>query len=471
MRVRARLTLWYVVLLAATITALSAFLVVREHAALVAGMDSALASRARQVVLVLAEGGGGTGQFTDAGDAALAGLAPERAAAQLLSSRGEVLDSSGDLVAERAMLPGPELRTVLGGQTVRVTRRLGGQRFRLLAVPVPTSSGPQALVLTTSLSGVDGSVRGLAVLILLTTPAVLVVAALGGWLLAGQALRPVVRITEAAARIGLDDPERRVDVPPAADELRRLAETLNSMLGRIHQGVEDKRRFVADASHELRTPLAVMRAELDVESRRTDLPDEARAVLCSALEEVERMARMVENLLTLTRIDEGQLALLPSRFELGDAATRVAARLRPVADAKTVRLAVHTAHAPVVADRDRIEQALTNLVDNAVRYVEPGGDVEVVAWRDGERVGVTVSDTGPGIAPETLRHVFERFFRADASRSRGEGGTGLGLAICREIVEAHHGRVEVTSTPGQGSAFSVTLPSPSSLTTVSSASG
>ncbi|HEY0486453.1 MAG TPA: ATP-binding protein [Mycobacteriales bacterium] len=468
MRVRVRLTLWYVLLLAATIAAMSVFLVVRQRDALIAGVDGALASRARQVVAGLPGEGGGAGAFADAGDAVLAGLAPDRAAAQVLSARGEVLDSAGDPVAESAMLPGAALRTVLGGQTRRSTQRIGGERFRVLAVPLPTPTGRQALVLTASLSHVERSVRSLAVLILLTAPAVLLAAAGGGWWLAGHALRPVVRMTEAAERIGVDDPGRRVGVPGPADELRRLAETLNAMLDRVHRGVEDKRRFVADASHELRTPLAVMRTELDVEVRRAELPAEARDVLRSCLEEVERMTTMVENLLTLTRLDEGHLALLPRRFGLGDAAAHVAEQLRTMADAKGVRLTVAGADAPVTADRDRIEQALANLVDNAIRYVGPGGRVDVTSWRDGARAGVTVADTGPGIAPDVLPHVFDRFFRADEARARADGGTGLGLAICREIVEAHQGRVEVTSTPGRGSAFSVTLPSPPTLIPISS---
>jgi two-component system OmpR family sensor kinase len=373
------------------------------------------------------------------------------------------------VIAETPMLGATELRSVLSGQPWQGTRQLGGHGFRILAVPLHASPAREVLALATSLEPVNRSTRGLAMLILLTTPAVLLAAAVGGWWLAGHALRPVVRMTEAAEQIGIDGLGRRVEVPPAADELRRLAETLNSMLDRVRRGVEDKRRFVADTSHELRTPLAVMRTELDVEVRRTDLPGDARVVLRSVLDEVERMARMVENLLTLTRIDEGHLALLPSRFDLSDVAARVAEQLRPVADARGVQLTVRTDRCPVVADPDRITQALVNLVDNAIRYAGKGGEVEVVARCRGDEARVTVTDTGPGIAPDTLPHVFERFFRGDAARSRDDGGTGLGLAICREIVEAHHGRVEARSTPGRGSSFSVGLPSAGTLTTVSSA--
>jgi heavy metal sensor kinase len=470
--VRVRLTAWYVLLLAATIVCFTVFLVVRERAALVGGVDSGLASRARQVALAL--GSGGEGQFADVGDVSVAGLAATRSATEVLSQAGEVLDSSGATVAERPMLTLAELRGVLRGHDLRVTRRLGatGEPFRLLAVPLPTRSGDRVLVVASPLDEVDRSIRQLVLLSLLTAPAVLVVAALGGWWLAGHALRPVVRMTAAAGRIGVDDLDRRVDVPPAADELRRLAETLNSMLDRVRRGVEDKRRFVADASHELRTPLAVMRSELDVELGSAHLSADARDVLRSALDEVERMGRMVENLLTLARIDDGRLALLCSRFDLAEAAARVLDRLRPVAAAGGVRLRLTGPATEAVADRDRIEQALTNLVDNAVKY--GAGEVEVEVWQHAGRAGVTVRDTGPGIPAENLPHLFDRFYRVDGARSRAQGGTGLGLAICREIVEAHHGSIEATSTPGRGSVFSLALPvhtaSQESLTVFSSAS-
>ena len=166
----------------------------------------------------------------------------------------------------------------------------------------------------------------------------------------------------------------------------------------------------------------------------------------------------MENLLTLARIDEGSLQLLRTPVALAEVATSVAAKLRPLADAKRIHLGVDGDGAVVRGDRERLDQAVTNLVENALKYTEVGGDVTVSVWRRDGESGLTVEDNGPGIPRETLPRIFDRFVRADASRSSAAGGSGLGLAICREIVEAHGGRVWAESETGRGSVFSLAFP-------------
>ncbi|MGH2948765.1 MAG: sensor histidine kinase, partial [Solirubrobacteraceae bacterium] len=302
------------------------------------------------------------------------------------------------------------------------------------------------------------SVERVLMLLLLAGPAALAATAVGGWWLARKALRPVERMTAEAQRIGIDRLHERVALPRAADEIGQLAVTLNAMLDRLERGVKDKQRLIADASHELRTPLAVMRAELDVSLRGDDLSPAARAVLESVREEVDRMSRTVDNLLTLAQVDEGRLELLTTRVRLHEAIEAAARPLLPLAAAKQVRLELDGEHCEARADPQRLHQALTNFIENAIKFSRPGGEVRVDAWHGNGEVGVTIADDGPGIPADARAHVFDRFYRVDRARGRDAGGSGLGLAICREIATAHGGRVWVDSQEGNGSAFTLAIP-------------
>jgi signal transduction histidine kinase len=265
-------------------------------------------------------------------------------------------------------------------------------------------------------------------------------------------------MTSQAAEIGIDRLDERIAVPRTADEIGKLAVTLNAMLDRLQRGVEEKHRLIADASHELRTPLAVMRTELDVSLRERDLAPRAREVLESTREEVDHMSRTVDNLLTLAQVDEGRLELLPGRVRLDEVVEAAVGPLLPLAAAKGVRVEVGGVAPEAEADPRRLHQVLANYVDNAIKYTRPGGEVHVIAWRRNGEVGVTVTDDGPGIPAHDRVNVFDRFFRVDRARGREIGGSGLGLAICREIATAHGGRVWVESEEGRGSAFSLALP-------------
>jgi signal transduction histidine kinase len=229
------------------------------------------------------------------------------------------------------------------------------------------------------------------------------------------------------------------------------------MLDRLETGVKAKRRLIADASHELRTPLAVMRAEVDVSLRRDELPPGERAALASVREEIDRMSRSVDNLLTLAQSDEGRLELLAWQIDLSDIAQAAAHTLSGLAAAKGVELQIDGVPTETVGDPDRLQLALTNLVDNAIKFTGRGGEVRVSTWRRGEDVGVTVTDNGAGIPAAARARVFERFYRVEDSRA-GVDGSGLGLAICKEIAIAHGGSVSVESEEGGGSAFSLVLP-------------
>ncbi|MDP9331191.1 MAG: ATP-binding protein [Actinomycetota bacterium] len=455
--IRARLTLWYVGLLAVVLLVLGGFLTLRLNAGLIRGVDESLATRAAQISLGLQHGC--EGEFQDVSDASLVGLPQGESGAQLLGRDGAVLESTGDPAAEHSLLSPQLVADVLNGATLRTTVETGGdaEGFRLLAISLPASSCPGVIVVATSTDEVGRSVRELLVQLAIGGPVGLLVAGLGGWWLAGRALAPVARMTLEADTIGIERLDERIDVPTASDEIQRLAETLNAMLDRLERGVEDKRRFTADASHELRTPLAVMRAELDVSLRDADLSPSAREALESALEEVERMRSIVENLLMLARADDASMGLLRTPVDLAEVTATVAEKASTLARPKDVKLVTDGSSVTVRADRVRIEQVVMNLVSNAIRFSPQRGEVRLSTWaRDGGG-GCTVTDEGPGVSPDLGGRVFERFVRGDAARA-SDGGSGLGLAICREIVAAHDGRIWVDSRAGGGGSFSVWLP-------------
>jgi heavy metal sensor kinase len=456
--IRGRLTLWYVGLLAVILVVVGAFLILRLQTGLLTGVDQNLNDHANEIAVDLQ---GGNRGFENLSNSSLRALSRGAFAAQLESRDGSVLQSTDDPTGRVPMIDADTRAAVLSSGPQHITTRLGPERarFRVLAVPYTYKRNISVLVVARSLVDVDESVRRLRLLLILAVPVAVAGAGAGGWLLARKALLPVDRMTRKAEVISADRLQERVAVPRSRDELGRLAETLNDMLNRIERGVQEQQRLVADASHELRTPLAVMRSEIDVILRAPDLPEEdAREVLSSVGEEVERMSRILDNLLTLARIDEGRLDLLCAPQRLDTMVAEVLDKLRPIAHAKGISLVAEGEPVEVLADGPRFELVITNLVDNAIKYTGAGGSVRVVVWRDRHEAGITVHDTGPGIGADALPHLFDRFYRADASRSRADGGSGLGLSICKEIITAHGGRLWASSELGHGSSFTLAMP-------------
>jgi two-component system, OmpR family, sensor kinase len=295
-------------------------------------------------------------------------------------------------------------------------------------------------------------------LLLLALPAAVAVTAGGGWWLARRALTPIDRMTRTAEVIAAHGLSERVPVAAIEDEVAHLGRTLNAMLDRIERAVGEQHRLVSDTSHELRTPLAIMRSEIDVSLRADDLPPAARDVLDSVREEVEHMTALVEDLLTLASADEGRLRLAREPTDVLELAVRAAASFRGLAERRRVRLEVQGDDAVALADLERISHAIRNLVANAIDFSPPGGTVRLSTSATDGHALLDVTDEGPGI-PATLRdRVFNRFFRADPSRTRDTGGRGLGLAIVREVVVAHEGSITVEPNQPRGCRFRMRLP-------------
>lgn len=334
-----------------------------------------------------------------------------------------------------------------------------GGRWRVVSVAAQGPSDPLTIQVARSLEAFDHESRELLLTFLLVGPLTLLVAVGGGYFLARRALAPVEQITRAAHQITADRLHQRIAVPNADDELGALAETLNRMIGRLEKSFAEMQRFTADAAHELRTPLAVIRNEAEVALRVPRTPAEYSRALENLLEEANRLGTVADQLLFLCRQDAG---LLPPTLE--DVDTRkliqeVVGNMQLVAQERGVTLVLDDfTPCTLVSDSRQLRRVLYNLLDNAIKYTPPAGQVRVTSVADEYKLVVTVADNGVGVAAEHLPHLFERFYRADPARERDGSGAGLGLAICRSIVQTLGGRIIFESTVSQGSLVWFELP-------------
>ncbi len=287
---------------------------------------------------------------------------------------------------------------------------------------------------------------------------VLAAGLVGGWWLSSRAIRPIASMTVAADAISVRNLSERIDLQETDSELGQLGSVLNRTFDRLQSAFEQQSRFTADASHELRTPLSVILANSELALSRPRSSEEYRAALETCRRASQRMKSLIDCLLMLARCDSGNSALEPRELDLEPVAKECLELMRPLAEERHIRLEATTAPTCVYGDRDRVSQVLTNLLSNAIRYNHDGGQVHVgVAAENGAAV-LTVTDTGMGIPPDALPHIFDRFYRVDEARSRSEGGSGLGLAICKTIVEAHGGTITARGEPQGGTTIEVRLP-------------
>jgi heavy metal sensor kinase len=473
---RSRLTVWYATALVLTLAVFAALTYLARRGASVQDLDRRLQSEADLTAGILTESYRARGELVEADAAGKPVLISDVAALLqvvpdyliVTHAEGRVLFASPDALAltfnefEQLRRLGDAALTDRAAGTVHLLPT--NKRIRWLARPL-ASAGPQFGGI---LAGADTRRAELAPADLLSTmllilPLALAATVLVGSWIARRALAPLdAIITEVRAITDGRTLHRRLAAPMFKDELGRLTETLNEMMARLERSFSALRRFTADASHELKTPLTVLRGSVERALTTPDLPRETLAVLEEALQEVNRMTELVDALLTLARADEGRAPLHREPVDLRDIVLEAQETGELLAEQAGVDISVTTPPVPVMlaVDRTRVRQLLLNLLTNAVKYTPRGGGVSVDLSQDDGRVTMAVTDTGIGIAPGDLPHIFDRFWRADSARTRtGERpGAGLGLAICKWIAEAHGGSIEAQSRPGRGSRFTVTLP-------------
>jgi signal transduction histidine kinase len=376
--------------------------------------------------------------------------------AQLLDEHGRVLDGAPSLGAS-PLLAVPEVATVLHRDRFFDRRSVPGldEPARLLAAPVDRAGHRAVLVVGATRENRAEALRSLRTELLIAGPLALVIATALGYLLAGAGLRTVEMMRRRAAEISADTAGERLPVPPTRDELRRLGDTLNAMLTRLEQALDRERCFVAEAGHELRTPLALLRAELDYALHYADSEEELRGALRTASQETDRLVQLASDLLLLASSDRGQLALRLERLPAREVMESVRQRFAWRAEAEGRELVLDAPQDPVVdGDRVRLEQALGNLLDNALRH--GAGLVTLTVSATDSTAELDVRDSGEGFPPEFLEHAFQRFSRPDSSR--GSDGAGLGLTIVSTIALAHRGKATATNCPGGGAHVAIQLP-------------
>jgi heavy metal sensor kinase len=306
------------------------------------------------------------------------------------------------------------------------------------------------------LAAVDNALQRFVTLLLWSGPVCVVVAVVAGRWMAGRALAPLARLASASRDIDIADLSRRLPVRGAGDELDHLADAFNETLTRLAQAVGDMKQFSAALAHELRTPLAAMRGEAELALLQARSPEDYRRTLSSQLEELDRLARLITQLLTLARAEAGEIPVAHEAVDLASIANGVVQSLAPVAQARGVTMSADTAgEVRVTGDAGWLERLLIALVDNAIKFTEPNGRILVRVAHDGAHAILEVRDTGIGIGADALPHVFERFYQADPSRSSEAGGAGLGLSLARWIALRHGATIEAASTPGQGTTLIV----------------
>src|SRR6058998_1582916 len=473
---RGRLTAWYSGALALTLAAFAGVLYLDRRSASYQDLDQRIRSEASLTAGILAESYRARGTLVRADTAQHPVLIPDLAALLeavpdflVITARdGSLLFASSDARA-LTFQQVEQLRSLasasLSGRSSGTLRlEPNGPKIHYV-VHYVTGAGPQFGAI---LAGADVRTAELGPDELLSTfalvlPLGLALALLMGSWISRRALAAVDQIiTEVREITDGRSLHRRLAEPLVKDELGRLAETLNQMMNRLERSFAALRRFTADASHELKTPLTVVRAGVERAITRPDMPPETLAALEETLQEVNRMTELLESLLTLARADEGRADLHREAVDLRDIIAEAGETGELLAEHAGVGIEIRLPPKPLVlaVDRSRIRQLALNLIENAVKYTPRGGQVSVELSGNDGRAVFTVADTGIGIAPGDLPHVFDRFWRADSARTRTSerAGTGLGLAICKWIAEAHGGTIEVQSRPGRGTTFTVGLP-------------
>jgi heavy metal sensor kinase len=356
------------------------------------------------------------------------------------------------------MLARGELESILGRRSGfgRATA-VDHTEYRFVSIPI---TGQDKIVhVGRAIDSLTGVLDEYLFVYFYSVPLILVVSVAAGWVIAGRALRPFDEVSRTAEQITSKNLNTQMLPRHREVEVLRLVQAFNAMVSRLDLSFEQMRKFNADVAHELRTPLAIIQGETEIALRSASVPEEIRAVLASNLEELDRLKRLVNDLLTLAEADAGKQILNRKALDIQPLLADLIEQMRMLAADRTIRIDL-TESTPAILHADELwlRRALLNLLDNAIKYSNDGGVIIVRCRVEGRTIRLTISDTGIGIAPQDLPHIFDRLFRADRARTRERGGAGLGLALVKWVIESHQGTIEVSSELDRGTEFTLILP-------------
>ncbi len=380
----------------------------------------------------------------------------------ITNPQGEVVPSSLYSQYIREMLHLGMLNSLLGqtsGFTDLTTPDGTVFRFANLRVLEPKDSAEYIVHLGRSTEQIQAMLNEAWIIGMYSVPLILALSVSVGWYLAGRALKPFDEVARTAEQLTSENLNTQIITSYGEREVQRLVESFNSMVLRLNRSFQQVRQFNADAAHELRTPLAILQGENEIALRSPSLPDDVRAVLASNLEELDRLNRVVNDLLTLAEADSGTEILKRKPIEVSALLKDLIEEMSALAEERQLKIECHgLPDLQVLGDDLWIRRALLNLIDNSIKYSKPGGIIEVWLKRIDSMVQIGIRDYGIGIDSKDLPRIFDRLYRADPARSRTRGGSGLGLSIVKWIVEAHQGQIEVRSQPDRGTTVEILLP-------------
>ena len=461
--IRSRLTAWYVTLLAIILILFSVilnfFLAKRLHES----VDNSLTVSATVVA---------TSATMRLGNSPLPGLNQlfEQFMNQgnlnkfyrIYDGSGNVGSRSKNISASQFPLSQGAYADALEGKNSYETFTVGGQQpIRVITMPILLEGKLINLVqVGTSLEAVQETLRNLKIFLFTAVPSVLILAALFARFMARRALKPISRIIDTAREIGQgQELSKRIPVLKIKDELGQLALTFNEMMNRLENSFAQMRQFSSDASHELRTPLTVLKGQNELILSKQRKPEEYQEVISSNLEEINYMSKVLEDLFVLSKSDENQVNLDYKPVDLRALVEEVCKHAEILAEEKNIKIIIAFLEPiEIKGDEVRLRQMVWNVLQNGIKYTQQGGELKISLQNEGDFALLTIQDTGIGIPEEDLPLIFNRFYRVDKARTRDEGGSGLGLSICRQIAEAHKGKIEVESKLGVGTRFKIRLP-------------